>query len=102
MKRILILAAMLLSTSQAQALEQVTTKVSVVESSYMPGIVSFRLLGGTASCPADKWLVWQRDSENNKAVYAMLMSALISGTKISIYFEEGDRNCVPKHLHLVA
>lgn len=101
MKRIIMLAAMLLFTNQAYALEAVVAKVSLVESSYMPGNVAFILTNGTSLCPSGKWLFWQRDAENNKAVYAMLMSASISGRKINIFFEEGDNQCVPRHLHLV-
>lgn len=100
MKRIAIMLAISLVTAQAQALENVVAKVIVVESSYMPATVSFRLSAGTASCPAGKWLIWQRDIENNKAVYAMLMSALVSDKKINIYFDDGDVSCVPKFMHL--
>lgn len=103
MKRILILAAMLLAASHASCAEHVhvKAKVSLVESSYMPGIVSFMLSGGTALCPAGRWLVWQRDVENNKAVYAMLMAALIGGKQVTVVFDAGDSNCVPKFMHLV-
>jgi hypothetical protein len=100
MKRIAMLVAMLL-TNQAHALNAVVANVSLVESTYMPGNVAFILTNGTALCPSGRWLFWQRDPENNKAVYAMLMSAAVSGRKINIFFEEGDSNCVPKHLHLV-
>jgi len=101
MKQLIVLAAMLLAANQAQALEAVVAKVSLVESSYMPGNVAFILTNGTALCPSGRWLFWQRDVENNKAVYAMLMSAAISGRKINIYFEEGDSTCIPKHMHLL-
>lgn len=100
MKRMAMLAAMLIS-GQAQAIEHVVTKVSLVESSYMPGNVAFILSGGTALCPAGRWLFWQRDAENNKAVYAMLMSAMISGKKVKVYFDDGDTSCVPKFMHLI-
>lgn len=103
MKRILMLAAMLLVTSHANCAEHVhvTAKVSLVESTYMPGTVAFRLSGGTALCPAGRWLSWQRDLENNKAVYAMLMAALISGKQVTVVFEEGDSSCMPKFMHLL-
>jgi len=101
MKRIAILAGMLLVADQAHAIEHVVAKVSVVESSYMPGTVTFILADGTAQCPTGKWLVWQRDPENNKATYAMLMTAIVSGKKVKVYFDNGDSTCVPRHLHLV-
>ena len=101
MKRMAVLAMMLLAATQAKALEMVAANVSVVESSYMPATVTFMLTSGTALCPSGRWLVWQRDAENNKAVYAMLMSAMVSGKKVNVYFDEGDSQCVPKHLHLI-
>ena len=101
MKRMMMLLAMLLVAGQAQAHEIVLAKVSLVESTYMPGQIAFQLSGGTASCQAGRWLFWQRDAENNKAVYAMLMSALVSGKQVRIFFNDGDTNCVPMHMHMV-
>lgn len=101
MKRLLVLAAMLFVMAQAKSHEHVVAKVGLVESSYMPASVAFILASGTASCPAGKWLFWQRDAENNKAVYAMLLAAKISGGSVRIFFDEGDSTCVPRHLHLV-
>lgn len=101
MKRIIMLAVMLLVAGQAQGHEIALSKVSLVESSYMPTRVTFMMTGGTASCPAGTWLHWQRDAENNKAVYAMLMSALVSGKQVRVFFDDGDTNCVPKFMHLV-
>ena len=101
MKRMMMLLAMLLVAGQAQGQESVLAKVSLVESTYMPVTVAFMMAGGTASCPAGKWLFWQRDAENNKAVYAMLMSALVSGKQVRVFFDDGDTNCVPKFMHLV-
>ena len=101
MKRMIMLLAMLLAAGQAQCNEIALAKVSLVESSYMPIRVTFILSGGTTSCPAGTWLNWQRDAENNKAVYAMLMSALVSGKQVRVFFDDGDTNCVPKFMHLV-
>ena len=81
--------------------EHVTAKVNLVESTYMPGTVAFMLSGGSALCPAGSWLSWQRDAENNKSVYAMLMAALTSGKQVTVIFDQGDGNCVPKFMHLV-
>jgi hypothetical protein len=92
---------MLFATSHAYGNEHVLAKVSLVESSYMPGLVTFMLTNGTATCPAGKWLVWQRDADNNKAIYAMLVSALIGGKQIRVFFTPGDASCVPKFMHLV-
>lgn len=101
MKRILILVAMLLVSNQAHALEHLVAKVSLVEATYVPTAVAFILSEGTASCPAGNFLFWKRDAENNKAVYAMLMAAMISGKKVQIVFNAGDSNCVPQYLHLL-
>ena len=100
MKRVAIAVAMLLVTSQAQAVHLVS-KVKLVESTYVPAAVAFMLSEGTASCPAGRMLFWERAAENNKAVYAMLLAAKISGGKVQIVFNEGDSNCVPQYLHLV-
>lgn len=101
MKRVAILVAMLLVTSKAQALQHVVAKVKLVESTYVPAAVTFMLSEGTASCPAGRMLFWERSVENNKAVYAMLVAAKISGGKVQIVFNDGDSNCVPQYLHLV-
>jgi len=103
MKRIMVLVAMLLATGHAICAEHVhvTAKVSLVESTYMPATVAFMLSGGTELCPAGRWLNWQRDAENNKAVYAMLMAALVSGKQVTVVFDEGDSSCAPKFVHLV-
>jgi hypothetical protein len=100
MKRIAIMVVLLLITSQAQALHLVA-KVKLVEATYVPAAVAFMLSEGSASCPAGKMLFWERGAENNKAVYAMLMAAKISGGKVQIVFNDGDSNCVPQYLHLV-
>jgi hypothetical protein len=101
MKRMIALIAMLLVTTQAHALQYAEGKVKLLESTYMPATVAFQLSGGTASCPAGKLLSWARSTENNKAVYAMLMSAMASGKKIRVFFNDGDASCVPQYMHLV-
>lgn len=101
MKRVIALVAMLLVTNHAYALQHVVGKVQLVESTYMPTAVAFMLSEGTASCPVGAYLFWRRDAENNKAVYAMLMSAMISGKKVQVVFNDGDASCVPQYMHLV-
>lgn len=101
MRRMLVLAMMLLVTNRADALEHVVAKVTLVEATYVPAAVAFILSEGTASCPAGNFLFWERSAENNKAVYAMLMAAMISGKKVQVVFNDGDSSCVPQYLHLV-
>ncbi|KAF1721727.1 hypothetical protein CSC75_05795 [Pseudoxanthomonas wuyuanensis] len=97
----LVLAMLLLVANRAYALEHVVAKVTLVEATYVPAAVAFILSKGTVSCPAGKFLFWERSAENNKAVYAMLMAALIGGNKIQVVFNDGDTGCVPQYLHLV-
>lgn len=101
MRRIMMLVAMLMATSQAYALEHVDAKVTLLEATYMPTSVAFMLSEGTAACPANNFLFWSRSAENNKAVYAMLMAAMISGKKIQVVFNDADSSCIPQYLHLV-
>lgn len=105
MKYIAAIAALALGTgapSAAAAVEIVTAKVLLVEPTYMPGAVSFILSGGTASCPAGRYLRWQKDAENNKAVYAALLGAMVTGKRVTLYFDDGDTTCLGRFLHVLA
>lgn len=101
MKRTLVLMATLMVADKAQSFAHVAAKVSLVEATYVPTAVAFILSEGTASCPAGKLLFWKRDSENNKAVYAMLMTAMASGKRIQVVFNDGDAGCVPQYMHML-
>lgn len=57
---------------------------------------------GTASCPAGRWLKWNKSEENNKIVFSTLMAALMSGNKINLYFSDNDTTCTGQYLHLLS
>ena len=100
-KLIFLMFAITLSNS-AHALEAFVGKVTTVEPTYLPGAVTFTMDTGNATCPAGRWLKWQKpDADNNKAVYSTLMTALVSGKKIRFHINDGDTNCVGQFMHLI-
>ncbi len=99
-KYTLILLLTVLSSS-IHALEGFTGKVTVVEPSYLPGSISFKMSVGNSTCRAGAWLKWSNpDKDNNKAVYSTLMAALMSGKKVTFYIGNRDTTCKGRHLHL--
>ncbi len=85
----------------ANALETVTGHVTLLEPTYLPTAIAFYIDAGTASCESGQ-IIWANPNEsNNKAVYATLMLALSSGRKIRLYFNDGDKTCQAKYLHLL-
>ncbi|WP_020405337.1 hypothetical protein [Hahella ganghwensis] len=102
MKKVMLAAALFSLPMLSNALEEITGKVTLVESSYMPGRVTFAMDKGSSSCPAGGWMTWKKDSENNKAVHATLMAALMSGKKIRLYVGDGDTSCNGMHIHLLS
>lgn len=84
------------------AIQSFTGKVTVLEPSYMPGAVSFQMGTGNTTCPAGKWLSWKSaDTQNNKAVYATLLAALLAGREVRFHFNDGDTTCKGTLLHLL-
>jgi hypothetical protein len=61
MKRMIVLIAMLLVTTQAHALQYAEGKVKLLESTYMPATVAFQLSGGTARNQASQPAGSQRE-----------------------------------------
>jgi hypothetical protein len=100
MKRI-VAAALLVFSAASSALTGITGKVTDIEGTYVPGVVVFQMDTGSSSCPTGTWLKWQKDLENNKAVYSMLMTALTSGRKIAFYVNDNDAACVGQYIHLL-
>ncbi|WP_062270578.1 DUF5992 family protein [Endozoicomonas arenosclerae] len=102
MKKLFITALLLCSpVLSAGTLFQFTGKVTIVESTYLPGKVTFQMDAGHSVCPAGAWLKWQKETENNKMVYSSLMTALVSDKKVRLYIEEGDDTCTGRYIHLV-
>lgn len=85
----------------AAALQYITGRVVRVEATYMPTQIPFNLTEGNAVCPAGKPVYWSNSNvENNKAVYATLISAMASGKKITIIVDDNDQSCKGKFLYL--
>ncbi len=74
-------------------------KVTNVEATYMPAAVSFQLDKGDVACPAGGWLRWENASlDNNKAVFAALLSAQATGKLINFYHT--GVSCTGSYLHV--
>ncbi len=106
MKNIVLSAILVAVSASASAVEYISGTVSTVEATYLPGTVTFTLdpNDSTASttCPGGTWLKWSNDNaENNKAVYSMLMTALVSGKKVNFIINDGDTTCVGQFIHLL-
>lgn len=87
----------------SSALEVITGRVTVLEPTYLPGVVTFAMDTGTPLCKAGSWLIWRKaDVSNNKAVYALLMTALATGKRIRFHVNEKDPECVGQYVHLLA
>ena len=88
-------------SNPSYAVEYITGKVTMLESTYMPGFIILQMDTGNTTCPAGTLLKWQKDIENNKAVYSTLMAAQVSGRKINFIINNGDTTCTGVFLHLL-
>lgn len=84
---------------EASAFEIITGKVTNIEATYMPDTVRFYLTGGSASCAAGRVLVWKRTADNNKAVYAGVLSALSNEKNVILYVNDGDTSCTGQFIY---
>ncbi|WOS40853.1 hypothetical protein [Xanthomonas rydalmerensis] len=104
MRLILMLGCALLWMSysdSASALQIITGKVTQIEATYMPTQIPFLLSEGNATCPAGKPVYWAKEQENNKAIYAMLMSAFVSGKRVTLIMDDNDTSCTGKFIYMV-
>ena len=103
MKRFYLGVFVAIACNASNALEVATGRVTYLEPTYLPAVVSFAMDSGSASCPAGQLLKWQKaDQSNNKAAYATLMLALSTGKKIRLFFNDGDTTCIGQYLHLLS
>jgi hypothetical protein len=94
----------LCSNASAFTWNQVS-KVTIVEATYMPRVVSFQLATMPAECASSTgWLLWygkgSNDNEkfsNAKSTFVALMAAQASGNSIHIY----GSGCQVEYLHLL-
>ncbi len=97
-----ILVFVCLMTTNVHALQSFEGKIVLIEPSYLPGTVSFVMDAGDTTCSAGRWLFWSNaDPSNNKAVYASLFGAMLSGKTVRFIYNDGDVNCTPNHLHIL-
>lgn len=79
---------------KSQALEVSTGRVMQIEATYLPSVIPFSLDTGAPSCPAGSLLKWSNpDQSNVRAVYAMLLTSLVSGKQVRAYINDGDTGC---------
>lgn len=95
------LIAIVFAAFSAGALSQEVLRghVTVVESTYMPGAITFQMNVGTPKCPKGVWLTWQKDPENNKTVYGTLLAAITSGREVTLYADYVEGQCIGRFLH---
>ncbi|MDO8412885.1 MAG: hypothetical protein Q7S51_03730 [Gallionellaceae bacterium] len=100
-KQIVFGVFLAIASSASFSLEEFVGKVTIVEPTYLPGRVNFQMDAGNVTCPAGTWLSWQNaDQQNNKGVYATLLTALVSGKQVRFYINNGDTTCNGQFLHL--
>jgi len=82
--------------------EYITGKVTILQPTYLPGLVSLQMDSGNATCPAGTWLEWGNPStENNLAMHSTLMAAMIAGKRIHFIINDGDTSCRGQFVHLL-
>ena len=104
MLKTLAFATVALATAPAAwALESAQAHVTIIESTYMPGSVTFQVDVGTASCPAGTWLTWSNANVDNvKSAFALLIAASNSGNRVGYYVNNGDTTCLVQFVHALA
>jgi len=81
--------------------QTVLGQVTELEATYLPTTIMFKMSTGSSVCPAGAWLKWANsNTENNKAVYATLLTAAVSGTSILFYIADGDTTCTGAFIHV--
>ncbi|WP_349780265.1 hypothetical protein [Xanthomonas sp. WHRI 7065] len=88
-------------SGKADAFQYISGQVTSIEASYMPTKIPFVLSVGNAACPAGKPVYWENSSvDNNKAIYATLVTALTTGKKVTFIIGDDDKSCIGKFLYL--
>ena len=87
------------SASNVFALELITGKPILIESTYMPGLLVFQMDVGTSTCGAGAFIFWQSNGENNKVTYSTVLTALTAGKNLNVYLDSGTCNARYLHIH---
>ncbi|APP00712.1 hypothetical protein IPT12_19005 [Xanthomonas perforans] len=86
---------------KAEALQYISGRVTSIEATYMPAQIPFVLTAGNAACPAGKPVYWANPNlDNNKAIYAALVTSLTTGKKITFIIDDNDVSCNGRFLYL--
>ncbi|OBR71276.1 hypothetical protein A7D35_19300 [Xanthomonas arboricola] len=97
----LTLSGIAVVCGKAEALQYISGRVTSIEATYMPARIPFVLTSGNAACPAGKPVYWANPNlDNNKAVYAALVTSLTTGKKVTFIFEDNDASCTGRFLYL--
>ncbi|MBB2806653.1 hypothetical protein FHR59_003847 [Xanthomonas arboricola] len=97
----IVLFGLAIACGKADALQYISGQVTSIEASYMPSQIPFVLNSGNAACPAGKPVYWANPSiDNNKAIYAALVTSLTTGKKITFIIDDDDKLCKGKFLYL--
>jgi hypothetical protein len=80
--------------------------VTLVEATYMPLKVTFQInTNASTTCTSQTWLTWNpqgadeaTQQANANAIYALLLTAKVSGTPVSVFGM--NTNCTVSYLHL--
>jgi hypothetical protein len=83
----------------------IKANVSVIEPTYMPATVAFKITETGGSCAAGTCLTWkgkgdteQQQYENSKSVLGVLTAALVSGNIVYVFGNNDD--CSVDYIHL--
>lgn len=99
--KIVMLSGLMVVFGKAEALQYIYGRVTSIEASYMPAQVPFSLTSGNAACPAGKPLYWANSNvDNNKAIYAALMTSLTTGKEIIFIMDDDDNKCIGRFIYL--
>ena len=102
MSKFVACLVLIVTCDASYALQSFEGKVVTLQPTYMPGIVSFMMDSGNATCPAGSWLQWKNaDQSNNKAVYATLLAAFTAAKSIRLYINDGDTTCTGAFMHMI-
>ena len=96
----LVVMFIVMDLNHADAFESCFGNVTVLEPSYMPDYLTFMINCSTPSCPVGAWRTWGQSIDNNKSIYATLLSALVSGKQVEVFYSN-DGTCTPVFLHIV-
>ena len=83
----------------SHAVQYITGHITWIEPSYMPNYFMLQMDVGASQCTAS--MKWQNsNTDNNKAAYATLYAAMLTGKKIDFVINDGDATCTGQYIHV--